>query len=130
MVGVGVHSLAGIDKVMSYCILHKECKGCAEGLMYSARFYHERVDTSLPFNVLPKYDGSCALRILGNNCHFTRMVFQRGKFERHHQLDMLLRLIEVEPYVETASFERHKKDSEVVRTVRIIDRIKFLTRGS
>ena len=130
MVCVGLYSLAHINEMMSYCILHKECKGCAEGLMYSARFYHDPVDTSLPFNVLPIYDGSCAIRILDKNCHITRMVFQRGNFEKHHQLDLWLRLIESEPHVETASWERHKKDSEVVRTVSIIDRINFLTRGS
>lgn len=130
MVCVGVYSLAYIDEMMSYCILHKECRGCVEGLMYSARFYHERVDTSLPFNILPVYDGSCAIRIIDKNCHITRMVFQRGNFEKYHQLDLWLRLVESEPYVETASWERHKKDSEVVRTVRIIDRINFLTRGS
>lgn len=112
----------------TYCILHKECHGCADGLMYSARFYGEPVDASVPFNLLPKYDGSCALRILNGNCHFSRMVFQRGNFEKHHQLDLLLRLLEAEPLVETIAWERHKKDSEVCRTVKIIDRINFLTR--
>lgn len=112
----------------TYCILHKECRGCQEGLMYSARFYHEPVDSTLPFNVLPVYDGSCAMRLLNGNCHITRMVFQRGNFEKYHQLDMWLRLLEAEPSIETASWERHKKDSEVCRTVKIIDRINFLTR--
>jgi hypothetical protein len=131
VVSIGVYSLAGVYPSMkTYCILHKECRGCADGLMYSARFYHDPVDASLPFNVRPVYDGSCSMRLLDGNCHITRMVFQRGKFEKYHQLDMWLRLLEAEPTTETASWERHKKDSEVVRTVRIIDRIKFLTRGS
>ena len=112
----------------TYCILHKECRGCVDGLVYSARFYGEPVDASLPFNVLPAYNGSCNIRVMGINCHITLMDFHIGKFEKYHQLDMLLRLFEAEARVETATWERHKKDSEVCRTVRIIDRINFLTR--
>lgn len=98
--------------------------------MYSARFYGEPVESTLPFNVLPIYDGSCAMRLIGGNCHITRMTFQRGKFEFHHQLDMWLRLIEQEPQIETATWERHKENGAVVeRTVKIVDRIRFLTRG-
>jgi hypothetical protein len=41
---------------------------------------------------------------------------------------MWLRLIEAEPRVETAIWERHKKDMIKERTVKIIDRINFLTR--
>jgi len=114
----------------TYCILHKECHGCNDGLMYSARFYGHPVDSSLPFNTLPVYDGSCAMRLIDNNCHITRMVFQRGNFEQHHQLDMFLRLLESEPQVETATWERHKQSGVVVqRTIKIIDRILFLTRN-
>jgi hypothetical protein len=51
-----------------------------------------------------------------------------GGFERHHQLDLLLRLLENEPELVTATFERHKAAGEVRRTVNIIDRIRFLTR--
>ena len=114
----------------TYCILHKECHGCADGLMYSARFYGQAVDANLPFNLLPIYDGSCALRMVGNNCHITRMVFQRGKFENHHHLDLCLRILEHEPHIETATFERHRESGKVTeRTVNIVERIKFLTRS-
>jgi hypothetical protein len=113
----------------TYCILHKECHGCADGLMYSARFYGEPVDASTPFNLLPKYDGSCALRMIGNNCHATRLVFQCGKFENHHHLDLALRILEHEPHIETVTFDRHKASGELVqRTVKLIDRIRFLSR--
>ena len=107
--------------------------------MYSARFYHDPVDTHIPFNLLPRYVGSCALRIIDKNVHITRMVFMEAelngvkvgfRFEKHHQLDLWLRLLEAEPYLETASWERHKAQSEVQRTVRILDRIKFLTRNN
>ena len=110
--------------------------------MYSARFYPNPVECNTPFNLLPRYVGSCALRILDKNVHITRMVFMEAelngvkigfRFEKHHQLDLWLRLIEAEPYLETASWERHKEiagiQSEVLRTVHIIDRIKFLTRS-
>jgi hypothetical protein len=106
--------------------------------MYSARFYSNPVEYSTPFNLLPSYVGSCALRILDKNVHITRMVLMEAelngvkvgfRFEKHHQLDLWLRLLEAEPYLETASWERHKAQSEVQRTVRIIDRIKFLTRS-
>lgn len=114
----------------TYCVLQKECKGCADGLMYSARFYLEPVDASLPFNILPVYAGSCAMRLIGANCHITRMTFQIGNFEGYHQLDMWLRLLEQEPQIETATWERHKQGGVVVeRTVKIIDRIKFLARN-
>jgi hypothetical protein len=122
---------------LSYCVLHKECHGCHEGLMYSARFYDQPVDPNTPFRLLPSYVGSCALRILDKNVHITRMVFMEAevngikvgfRFEKHHQLDLLLRLLESESSVETASWERHKADQEICRTVNIIERIRFLTR--
>lgn len=106
--------------------------------MYSARFYHQPVDTSIPFRLLPRYVGSCALRVLDKNVHITRMVFMEAevngvkvgfRFEKYHQLDLLLRLLEAEPRLETASWERHKADQEVCRTVNIVERIRFLTRN-
>lgn len=113
----------------TYCILHKECKGCSEGLRYTARFFQEPVDMNLPFTVLPAYQGSCNLKILDKNCYITLMEFKAGKFERWHQLDLLLRLLEAEPLTETASWERHKFGNEVPKVVNIIDRINFLTRN-
>lgn len=114
---------------MTYCILHKECKGCSEGLKYTARFYPEPVDASLPFNQLPSYNGSCNINILNLNGHLTMMEFREGKFEHWHQLDLWLSLLEAEPTIETASWERHKFGAEVPKVVNIIDRIKYLTRG-
>jgi hypothetical protein len=105
--------------------------------MYSARFYSEPVDIHTPFRMLPRYVGSCAVRILGNNAHLTRLVFMGAegagvkvghRFENHHHLDLCLRLLEAEPQLETATFERHKGAVEVSRTVRLLDRVRFLTR--
>ena len=105
--------------------------------MYSARFYSEPVDVHTPFQLLPRYVGSCAVRILNGNAHLTRMVFMEAefegkrfgyRFENHHHLDLCLRLLEVDPALETATFERHKAAGEIPRTVRIVDRIQFLTR--
>jgi hypothetical protein len=115
----------------TWCILHKECHGCNEGLMYSARFYAAPVELHTPFELLPFYIGSCAIRILDNNAHLTRMVFMKDyNFEDTHHLDLCLRLLEAEPTLETATFERHKEAGEVRRKVRIVDRIRYLTRGS
>ena len=118
-----------MSRAVSYCILHKECKGCAEGVMYSARFYSEPVDLHTPFQLLPRYIGSCSLRMLGTTVYISRMMFIEGaKFENKHHLDLCLRLLEAEPSLETASFERHKQDCEIRRTVRIVDRVRFLSR--
>lgn len=114
----------------TYCILHKECRGCTEGLMYSARFYEGPVELHTPFQLLPRYIGACAITILDNNAHLTKMVFMLDHtFTDKHHLDLCLRLLEAEPTLETATFERHKEAGEVRRKVRIVDRIRFLTRN-
>jgi len=116
--------------MLTYCVLHRECKGCVEGMRYTARFYSEQVDKSVPFTTLPQYIGSCYLKILETNCHVSLMEFSKDNtFELWHQLDLWLRLVEEVPTVNTVSWERHKGDVEVVkRTLPLTPRILYLTR--
>jgi hypothetical protein len=112
----------------SYALLERKCDGCADGRLYTVRFYNEPMSVTACYRTLPQYVGACTAHIRGNNCHITAMSMHEGGFERHHQLDLLLRLLENEPELVTATFERHKAAGEVRRTVNIIDRIRFLTR--
>lgn len=112
----------------SYTLLEKKCSGCVDGRLYTARFYNEPMSVTACYRTLPQYAGACTIHIIGDNCHITAMSMHEGEFERHHQLDLFLRLIENEPQLVTATFERHKAAGEVRRTVNIIDRIRFLTR--
>lgn len=114
----------------TYSLLEKKCAGCAEGAHYTARFYNEAVDKNTCYRQLPPYAGACLISVSGIRCHITAMSMHDGEFEDKHQLDLFLRLLEEEPQLVTASYERHKPYGvEVKRTIDIVKRILFLTRG-
>jgi len=114
----------------STVLLEKLCPGCDKKTLYIARMYEEPINTTLPFNQLPKYLGTCLLTIENpkTHVHVSAMSMPDGEFTDTHYLDISLRILEAEPSLETASWERHKPGGLVQRSIRIVDTIRALTK--
>jgi hypothetical protein len=114
----------------STVLLEKRCVGCTLRTLYIARMYEEPINAALPFNQLPKYLGTCLLTIENpkTHVHVSAMSMPNGEFTDPHHLDIWLRILEAEPTLETASWERHKPGGLVQRSIRIVDTIRVLTK--
>lgn len=110
----------------STVILERLCNTCGHRALYTARYYIHPIDLSTPFNLLPEYLGVCTLTVVGSNVQFSGL--HSDAFTDQHYLDLLLRALEAEPLLETASWERHKGDVETHRVINIVKRIESLTR--
>lgn len=114
----------------STVLLEKLCVGCTLKTLYIARMYAEPVNAALPFNQLPKYLGTCILTVESprTHAHVSALSMPDGEFTDRHYLEIWLRMLESEPTLETASWERHKQGGLVQRSIRIVDTIQALTK--
>lgn len=105
----------------------KTCITCTDVRLFIARLYPEAVESTTPFTLLPKYKGVCVLHIKDANVHVSALSIHTGEFLPINYLDLCLRVLEVAPLTETASWERHKGEG-IKRTIRLVDTIRILTK--
>lgn len=104
----------------SSVIIEKIC-GCNKHTFCKVRFYPVRIDTSTPFDKLPKYDGIAFLSVMDDSAHISGLVFSGySRFRRMHDYDFEQQFRQLYPVVKVVYWERHK-GGEVIQLVRNLD---------